>query len=165
MEIYWLWLSSIKGIGPVSAKLLLQRFYIPQRIYSAERDELEGIEGIGKHIVEIMSGSKSLAKAEKIMKDCQNNDISILPFDDKLYPEEVRKLRKSPIVLYYKGKLINESIGIGITGSRNCTEYGKRVAVEAAEFLASKNITLISGMAKGLDCYAHTACLNKGDIR
>jgi DNA processing protein len=96
------------------------------------------------------------------MKNCRRNSISILTFDDKLYPEEVRKLRKSPVVLYYKGTLKNECIGIGITGSRTCTEYGKRVAVEAAEFLASKNITLISGMAKGIDCYAHSACLNKG---
>jgi DNA processing protein len=162
MDIYWLWLSSIKGIGPINSKLLLQRFSTPQLIYSAERDELEGVEGIGKHIIEIVSGSKSLAKAEKIMKDCNRNGISILTFDDKLYPDKVMMLRKSPVVLYYKGTLINESIGIGITGSRNCSEYGKKVAVEAAEFLASKNITLISGMAKGIDCYAHTACLNKG---
>jgi DNA processing protein len=162
MDMYWVWLSSIKGIGPINAKLLLQRFSTPQRIYSAERDELEGMESIGKHIIEIVSGSKSLTKAEKIMKDCRRNGISILTFGDKLYPEEVWKLRKAPVVLYYKGTLKNESIGIGITGSRNCTEYGKRVAVEAAEFLASKNITLISGMAKGIDCYAHSACLNKG---
>ena len=64
-----------------------------------------------------------------------------------------------PILLYYKGNIIDKP-GIAIVGSRRCSSYGKRVAVEAAEFLAANDIGVISGMAKGIDSYAHTACIN-----
>ena len=53
-------------------------------------------------------------------------------------------------------------MGIAIVGSRRCTDYGKRITVDAAEFLAKNNIPIISGMAKGIDGYAHTACLKAG---
>lgn len=58
--------------------------------------------------------------------------------------------------------LNSNSIGVGIVGARRCTEYGKSIAKETGEFLAKNNIAVISGMAKGVDGYAHTACINAG---
>jgi DNA processing protein len=65
-------------------------------------------------------------------------------------------------LLYYRGNIRNDNIGVAIVGARKCSEYGKMVTVEAAEFLAENNITVISGMAKGIDGYSHTACLKAG---
>lgn len=161
MDIYWLWLSSIKGSGPVTAKVLLSKFETPYGIYNASRDEIVGTAGVGKNILNKVAGSKSLDAAEKIMKDCIRNDIKLLPYCSELYPAEAKQLKKSPVVLYYKGTLIDDSIGVGITGSRICSEYAKRVAVEAAEFLALNRIPVISGMGGGVDSLAITACLNK----
>ena len=74
----------------------------------------------------------------------------------------MKDIKKSPIILYYRGKLIEDSMGVAIVGSRRCTEYGKRLTVDAGKFLAINNIPVISGMAKGIDGYAHTACLKAG---
>lgn len=67
-----------------------------------------------------------------------------------------------PAVLYYRGNLRASTFSIGIVGSRRCTSYGKEVAAEAAAFLGQAGVTVVSGMAKGIDSYAHTSCLKAG---
>jgi len=160
--IYWIWLSQINGIGPVIAKLLLNVFKTPQNIYKSTKGELMSIHGIGNVTADIIFDSKSLACAEEILNKCKKLDIRILTHEEFLYPPEVKNIKKSPILLYYRGKLIEDSMGVAIVGSRRCTEYGKRLTVEAAEFLAQNNIPVISGMAKGIDGYAQTVCLKEG---
>lgn len=157
--IYWIWLSQINGVGPVIGKALLDTFKTPQNIYKATRAELVNIDGIGNTIANIIFNSKSLVKAEEILRKCEKSNILVLTYGDSLYPVEVKDIKKAPIVLYYRGRLIEDSVGVAIVGSRRCTEYGKKLAVEAAEFLTQNHIPLISGMAKGIDGYAHTACL------
>jgi len=157
--IYWIWLSQINGIGPVIGKALLDDFKTPLNIYKATRAELVNIDGIGNATANIIFNSKSLIKAKEILSKCEESNILVLTYGDSLYPVEVKNSKKAPVVLYYRGKLIEESVGVAIVGSRRCTEYGKKLTIEAAEYLAQNAIPLISGMAKGIDGYAHTACL------
>ncbi|MGH4049897.1 MAG: DNA-processing protein DprA [Clostridium sp.] len=96
------------------------------------------------------------------MTKCEKLNIKVLTYGDSLYPTQVKDIKKSPVILYYRGNLIEESMGVAIVGSRRCTEYGKRLTVDAGKFLAQNNIPVISGMAKGIDGYAHTACLKVG---
>lgn len=160
--LYMIWLSNIKGIGPVTSKLLLEGFEKAEYIYKASKEELMQLKGIGEATAMVIEGSKDLSTANTVLERCEKLDIKILTYKDELYPQYAKDYEKSPIILYYKGKLYNNSIGVSIVGSRRCTEYGKRVAKEAAEFLANNNIPVISGMAKGIDSYAHTACINAG---
>ena len=62
--------------------------------------------------------------------------------DDVLYPEQVKRLADAPVVLYYRGRLEVDSMGVAIIGARRCTDYGKKVAKEAAEFLAKNNVQI-----------------------
>lgn len=135
--IYWIWLSQINGVGPVIGKALLDTFKTPQNIYKATRAELVNIDGIGNTIANIIFNSKSLVKAEEILRKCEKSNILVLTYGDSLYPVEVKDIKKAPIVLYYRGRLIEDSVGVAIVGSRRCTEYGKKLTVEAAEFLAN----------------------------
>lgn len=162
MDLYWIWLTTIKGVGPVTAKKLLLHFKTPDNIYNTSKEELYNIEGLSSAVKDNILNSKSLKEAENILDKCNKYKISLLTYNNALYPEDVKKLPKSPILLYYKGTIIENSLGVGIVGSRRCTEYGKQVAKEAAEFLAQNNIPVISGMAKGIDGYAHTACIKAG---
>ena len=157
--VYWIWLSQINGIGPVSAKVLLNVFKTPQNIYKATKCELVDIHGIGNITADIIYNSKSLVKAEEIVNKCEKLNIGVLTYRDSLYPIDVKDIKKAPVILYYRGNIIEDSMGVAIVGSRRCSEYGKRLTVEAAQFLAQNNIPIISGMAKGIDGYAHTACL------
>jgi DNA processing protein len=160
--LFWLWLNSIKGIGPVTAKLLLRRFQEPEHLYKADEEELRTVTGVGEHKINLIMNARGLKEAKEELSNCKRLGIGILTFNSELYPEIAKVEVKAPILLYYRGSLTRSSTGVAIVGSRRCTEYGKRVAVEAAEFLATYNITVISGMAKGIDSYSHTACLNKG---
>lgn len=158
--LYWIWLTNIKGIGPFASKILLEKFKEVKYIYEACKDELIQLKGIGEATANLIVTSKDLYIANNILDKCKKLNIKILTYTDELYPQYVKSYKKSPVVLYYKGKLHPNSIGVAIVGSRRCTEYGKRTAKEASEFLAKNNIAVISGMAKGIDSYAHTACIN-----
>lgn len=159
--VYWIWLSQIKGIGPVNGVELLHVFKTPQNIYKATKSELVNIHGIGNATADMVYNSKSLEDAENILNKCERLNIKVLTYEDCLYPIEVRNIKKAPIILYYRGNLIEESMGVAIVGSRRCTEYGKKLTVDTARFLAQNNIPVISGMAKGIEGYAHTACLKE----
>jgi predicted Rossmann fold nucleotide-binding protein DprA/Smf involved in DNA uptake len=119
MDLYWVCLATINGIGPVNSKKLLAKFETPHRIYDANEEELRSLCMMDKSYADIVVNSRSLAKAEKIMEYCHKNDIKLLTFSDKLYPEEVKVLKKSPILLYYKGTLIKNSMGVGIVGQED----------------------------------------------
>lgn len=156
--LYWIWLSNIKGIGPITQKKLLDHFKSPYEVYRASEEEIKNITGVGDILSKKIKDT-TLEEAEKILDKSHDLGINILTYEDKLYPQKSKEFIDSPTVLYYKGHIREDSIGVGIVGSRKCSEYGKEVTKEAAIYLAENNICVISGMAKGIDGYAHTACL------
>ncbi len=162
MEIYWLWLSMLPGVGALLQKKLLQRFGSPVDIYHAGEGELLSIEGMGKTLTQRVLAARSLDGAARVQEKMQKSGIRLLVLSDPLYPDMVKSLAEAPAVLYYRGTLHGQSCGVGIVGARRCTAYGKEVAREAAAFLAKQGIPVISGMARGIDSYANTACLQAG---
>lgn len=158
---YWIWLSLLKGIGPVIAKRLLKEFNNPKNIYNADEEQLMQIKGIGIKTAGIITNNKSLSESNRIVEATFKENINILTCKDLAYESIACNYNEMPILLYYKGNFSNKP-GVAIVGSRRCSSYGKRVAVEAAEFLAANDIGVISGMAKGIDGYAHTSCINAG---
>lgn len=158
--IYWIWLSEVKGIGPVLARSLLQKFKTPNCVYNAEEDELLSINGIGPAVAKTIINSKCLKDAEKILRNCNNKNIGIITKDSEKYPSEAKQILEMPILLYCRGNIRKNLSGVGIVGTRRCSEYGKKITVEVTEYLSKNNIPIISGMAKGIDAYAHTACIN-----
>jgi len=159
---YWIWLKQISGIGPVLEKSLLDRFQTPPAVYEACEEELLSVEGIGPTLARVIRQHRSLDQARTLLEETLRQDIKLLSYHDPLYPALAKKSSEAPILLYYKGSIRENSTGVAIVGSRRCTDYGKQAAVEAAYFLAQNDIPVISGMAKGIDGYAHTACLKAG---
>ncbi|MGY0372871.1 DNA-processing protein DprA [Clostridium sp. JNZ J1-5] len=160
--LYWIWLNELKGIGPVTAKKLLSRLVTPERIYNATKEEIRGLEDIGDKLVEVIIQSKDLNSAKRIIEECKKQNIDIVTYEEKEFPSGIKSYPNMPILLYYKGNLYEDVSGVAIVGSRRCSDYGKQVTVEAAKFLAENKIPVISGMAKGIDSYAHTACIKSG---
>lgn len=158
-SLYWIWLTGIPSVGPVTQKKLLEHFGTPTAIYRADKGELTKVKGMRPALVEQIRNARSLEQAQKIVDGMVRKSIRLLTFHDRLYPHEVKTIPKSPIILYYRGRILENGMGVGLIGSRHCTAYGKQVAVETADFLARHHIPVISGMAKGIDGYAHTACL------
>ncbi|MDD4402479.1 MAG: DNA-processing protein DprA [Desulfitobacteriaceae bacterium] len=160
--LYWVWLTQINGIGPKRQRALLERFNTPENVYRAPLEDLLECDGIGHKTANILVKAKSLEKANRILDSVQKLKIKLLIIDDSLYPAEAKSIKEMPILLYYKGNLIKNSMGVAIVGARRCSEYGKMVTDNAATYLAKQNISVISGMAKGIDSYAHTGCIKAG---
>lgn len=159
MDIYWLWLSQQKGVGPVTLRRLVEVYGSPQRVYEASLFEWPEIPGVRKAIIEGLRQNRSLDPVQRMAEAMKQKGIQLLTFMDPLYPKQLNELPNVPAVLYYRGSLKSDRESVGIVGSRRCTAYGKQVAAEAAAHLAQAGVTVVSGMAKGIDGYAHTASL------
>lgn len=162
MDIYWLWLTALNGVGPVTQRNLVKEFGSPQAVYTATQVELKATRGLRSQVVETIMDSRSMERAKQSEELMKRHRVKLLSFVDPLYPQYINNFPNQPAVLYYKGNLRPLQASVGIVGSRRCTAYGKQVAAEAAAFLAQQGITVVSGLAKGIDSYAHTACLKEG---
>lgn len=159
---YWIWLSLLPYIGPVTMNYLLEKFENPRNVYDADVQELSGIKGVTQRQVKCIMSHKNLDSAHKVLDDCNRHHISVLIKKDFRYPERARVLKDAPSVLYYKGIFKEMKEAVGIVGARRCTQEAKMQAITYAMQCAEKNQMVVSGMAKGIDSYAHTACLKAG---
>ena len=161
---YWIWLSLIKNLGSKRKLKLLELYKTPEEIYKLTKEELININGIG----EAIANDIIISKNEKILnyhiKYMKENNIKIININEREYPQALKKIYDPPISLYVKGnieKLNNKNIGI--VGCRECTTYGKKSAEYFAYNLSKQNINIVSGLAKGIDSYAHLGSLNTGN--
>lgn len=161
MDIYWIWLSQIKYVGPIIQKALITYFGNPYAVFQASETDLANVPGINRRAVTSIVGSKSLKTAEKIVNETRKG-MGLIRFGDPFYVHHAMDCPESPILLYYKGKLKTAENGVAVVGSRRCTLYGKRVAREIGRELAEIRAPLISGFAKGIDSYAQEACVQNG---
>lgn len=158
---YWVWLSLIKGLGPKKKYKLLKLYNSPKEIYKLKKEELLKIEGIGEEIARNIILSKNERLLDCHIKYMIENKIEVIHIYEKDYPQNLKEIYDPPIILYIKGnkKILNNK-NIGIVGCRKCTDYGKKAAEYFAYNLAKENINIISGLASGVDSYAHLGCLS-----
>lgn len=162
MDIYWIWLSRIKYVGPVLQKKLVAHFQSPKAVFEAYEDEILQVSGMKKNVQQSIISSRCLKGAETILKQVEKSGVNLLFFHDERYPHFARKCKESPIVLYYRGELKPLETTVGVVGARRCSPYGKKIAEQIGEELAVLDIPVISGFAKGIDSYAQAACTQKG---
>jgi len=162
VDVYWIWLSQIKYVGPVLQKRLLAIFDdSPKAIYFASQADLERTPRISKRAVDSIMANRDLTGAANVLKRCNEKRIKPLFFSNELYPPYTKNIKESPVVLYYKGHLRKITNAIGVVGSRRCTTYGHIVAEEIGTDLALHDIPLISGFAKGIDSYAQASSMSE----
>lgn len=159
---YWIWLKNVNGLGPVLGKRLVNKFKTPEAIYHASESELLSVAGIGTRLSKSIMLSRSLDTAESLMEKVDSAGASILTYSDPLYPKFAKNCPESPVMYYYRGTIKENFEGVGVVGARRCSDYGKKISIEVGEYLAHRNIPLVSGMAKGVDSYAQISCLKKG---
>ncbi|NTU41943.1 MAG: DNA-processing protein DprA, partial [Nitrospirales bacterium] len=161
--IHWLALSFVKEIGPVTVKKLLSVFHTPEKIFRATLSELREVEAVGESRAKGIREFRSWHMVEKEIKSAHSRGIRIISYTDEDYPSCLRELEDSPVVLYLKGDLTAEDrYAVAIVGSRLMTDYGRTVTEGIASGLAVAGITVISGMARGIDTVAHKEALRSG---
>lgn len=159
---YKIGVTLIKGIGPVLAKNLTAYLGSVEAIFKEKKERLAKIPGIGEVLANEISSQDVMRRAEEELEFIQKNNIDTFFYTDKSYPFRLKECADSPITLYYKGnKNLNDSRIIGIVGTRRITEYGREVCKSIVEELGRKapSVCIVSGLAYGVDIYAHKAAL------
>jgi DNA processing protein len=157
--LYQIALTLIPNIGPIQAKILLQQ-YEPAEIFKAKRSDLEKMEGIGSIRANNIKDFDDFITAEQEITFIEKYSIRPLFITDAAYPKRLLNCNDSPTLLYYKGSAdLNASKIIAVIGTRHYTEYGKQQTEKLITDLAGSNITVISGLAYGIDGIAHRSSL------
>ena len=158
---YWIWLSRIEGLNSKLLNDLLEKYDSPKTLWNKTKEELieDGIKE--KHAYEI-TNNYYRERLDTYLKYMNENGIEIITIKDKEYPDKLKVIYDPPVVLYVKGnKNILNSRSIAIVGCRMCTKYGEKVAKSLAYNLSLNNINVISGLARGIDSFAHKGALNQ----
>ena len=160
---YWIWLSTRKGLGPLGALRLLERFETPEQIYFAPSERYAQVEGIPSQ-VQASLRDKDLTRVDEILRDCSRLGLRIMTLQDADYPERLRNISDPPLVLYIRGRMpvLDEEVAIGVVGTRTPTQYGVNMAAKLGYELARGGAVVVSGIAKGLDAAALRGALNAG---
>ena len=159
----WVALNMTPGIGPRAAVKLLERFGSAEAVFGATRAEIEQVRLLPE-AVDSLIAREVHDKAESEIEQVRKLGGDILILDDGVYPSLLREIYDPPIVLYVKGAW-SESLDqpcIAIVGSRRCSTYGQNSALMLARELAQRGVTIISGLARGIDAAAHRGALEGG---
>ncbi|MGB4594795.1 MAG: DNA-processing protein DprA [Anaerolineaceae bacterium] len=159
---YWLAFSQVKGIGSARFRKLLTFFGNLQMAWEAPLERFISA-GIPTKIAEEVLARRSTFDFEKFEESLTKKGIKTLIWSDEAYPKYLSQIEQPPPVLYILGELTPaDDLAIAIVGTRNVTQYGRQVTHDSAAYLAGNGVTIVSGLARGVDGIAHQAALDVG---
>lgn len=157
---YLLALNSLSEVGPVTAKRLFDAFGTPENIFRMSADEIGRVEKVNAKKAKEIAGFNNWDAVEKEIEKAGKDNIKLVTFGDDLYPEGLRHINAAPLVLYIKGNITEvDKYAVAIVGSRRVTEYGIQVSDRLSQELALSGLTIVSGMAMGVDTVSHKGAL------
>ncbi len=159
----WIKLKMVPEIGPICFQKLMKYFLSPANVISSSLSELENVEGIGEKRARIIWDNLKNVDIETELKLIEEHQIKIVTFNDSDYPVILKSIYDPPFLLYMKGEfLYRDDLSIAVVGSRKATPYGRMAAEKISRDLVSMGITVISGLARGIDTHAHKGALAGG---
>ncbi|MDB4584204.1 DNA-processing protein DprA [Draconibacterium sp.] len=162
---YKIALSLIPGIGGVLARNLVAYIGSVEGVFSESLRSMMKIPGIGEYNAKQIRNANVLPEAEKEIEFIQKQGIQAHFYTDEGYPRRLKSCIDSPILIYTKGNMkLDEQRVISIVGTRNATDYGKRVVEDLIKEFSERNynILVVSGLAYGIDIFAHRSALKFG---
>lgn len=159
--ICWLALNMVEGLKPIHRAALLKEYGTADRIFKQEEMELAAVPEI-KPEMAYRIAHFNLKSAEEQLRRAEREGFSIISFEDEKYPALLKLIPDPPAVLYFRGELMVEEPAVALVGSRKATPYGLNVTQYLARDLASAGVTIVSGLARGIDARAHTAAVQAG---
>ncbi|MDD2590247.1 MAG: DNA-processing protein DprA [Fermentimonas sp.] len=164
-SLYQIALTQIKGVGVTLARNLMEVMGDEEAVFKESISKLETIPRISKRLITEIRNSEVLRKAEKELEFVTKNNIHLLFFTDKNYPQRLNNCIDAPILMYAKGNVeFNRNKVINIIGTRNATKYGLDFCRDFVKDISQRfpDIQIISGLAYGIDICAHRAALKNG---
>ncbi|MEN6450864.1 MAG: DNA-processing protein DprA [Thermoguttaceae bacterium] len=156
-------LCLIPGVGPTIRRRLLDRFGSPKAVLAAAPSELREVQGVGPKLTHAIAGADHEIDVDAEIAFCREQGIAILTEADAGYPRSLREIHDPPGVLFVRGEMKpDDALAVGIVGTRHATQYGLRQAERLAAGLVRAGLTVISGLARGIDAAAHRGALTAG---
>lgn len=161
--IYRIALTRIPQIGDVHARALFSHFGSAQAVFSSSRSGLEKLEGIGSIRAHQIKSFHDFSSCEKEMRILEATGIRPLFFTDNHYPQRLLHCHDAPVLLYFKGQAdLNAARMVAVVGTRTPTDYGRMACSQMIAGLRDHGVTIVSGLAYGIDTLAHRNALEQG---
>lgn len=160
-NLYWLWLASLTAIGNQRKLALLEYFKDPKEIYAADDRDLVEFGHLTEKDEAVLKSSRDLTTAERAAAYAEKHRIDFLPIQSEAYPAGLKKIYNPPVFLFARGdrSLFSRDIRIAIVGSRSATPGGLKLASQFGQELSEMGMTVVSGMAEGIDANSHWGAL------
>ncbi|MCA9066605.1 MAG: DNA-processing protein DprA [Planctomycetaceae bacterium] len=156
-------LSMATGVGPRLRRELTESFGSAQHVFHQPPEALMMVRGIGAATVRSLRDPELFSRARTAVQECHEKNIRLLMPESDCWPERLTEICDPPGVLYLRGALLPaDELAVAVVGSRRCTTYGRRQAERIGASLARAGLTVISGLARGVDSAAHRGALNAG---
>lgn len=162
VRLYWIGFNLVKGIGAARLRGLLDAFGDIETAWNASEDQLQAA-GLSPKVVAALAKVRREVSLETLWERMQRLGIEVTTWDDPTYPRRLMEIDQPPPVIYSRGRVLPEDEwAVAVVGTRRVTPYGRQVAEEVARALAGSGITVVSGLARGVDAIAHQAALEAG---
>ncbi|MCS7222112.1 MAG: DNA-processing protein DprA [Anaerolineae bacterium] len=159
---YWVGFNLVRGIGPHRLRALLDYFGDLESAWHAPAQALQQA-GLDRRSLENLLAARASLSLEREMARIERAGVQVLTWESPDYPRNLRQIYDPPPVLYVRGKLLPEDEwAVAVVGTRHASAYGREAARQLAGDLARNRVTVVSGLARGIDVVAHQAALEVG---
>lgn len=159
----YLRLSLVNGIGPRTLASLVDYFGSATDVLKASQTQLGKVKRIGPKLATLVRDASRSDLLEKVYEHCAASQVQIIVPGDRDFPRLLDEIEDPPLMLFVRGKLEKrDALSIGMVGTRHCTHYGRTMAERFAKGLAMRGITVVSGLARGIDGICHESTLSVG---
>jgi DNA processing protein len=161
-ELHWLALRLVPGLGTRKAGEILKQFRTPQAVFRASRSELEA-SGLSGGVAQTIASGCTFDDAVDQQQKMLESGAALIPISDPRYPPRLKEIFDPPVALFTRGRVeLLQSVMLGIVGTRRPTAYGIAATERLSPDLAQAGLTIVSGMARGIDTAAHKSTLEIG---
>jgi DNA processing protein len=159
---YWLGFNLVRGIGAVRMRSLINHFGDVESAWNGSPEQLREA-GLGAKTIERLVALRIDVDLELLWQRLESQGIEMLTSEDEAYPTRLKEIDQPPPVLFVRGEWLPEDqVAVAIVGTRRITAYGRQITEQLASYLASNGVTIISGLARGVDEVAHAAVIAVG---
>lgn len=156
-------LALVPGVGPKTRRALLDRFGSAEAVLRAPPSALRDVKGVGTKLSSLITSAEREIRAEEEIEQCRAGGVQIVLDSDEVYPPSLLEIPDPPGVLFVRGTLCpRDAVAVAIVGTRHASAYGLRQAERLGSSLARAGVTVISGLARGIDAAAHRGALGAG---
>ncbi len=159
---FWVGFNLVKGIGAVRLRALLSYFGSLEEAWNATPAQWQEA-GLSPRLAEAIARVRATVNLDRLWEQIEQQGITVLTWEDEAYPTHLKQIEQPPPLLYLRGHLtLDDQFAVAIVGTRRITPYGRQVTEELASSLAMHGVTVVSGLARGVDAVAHAAALKAG---